>query len=168
MECEYEQKQGEAVFKVAREQIASGDPVAALQEVLLQHCQHCRGFKRRWQGRPSHYKGNPQHRLGAHGPRACMILHPDNIWPMTRSILLRSGGICSSRLLCRRRLRHHLQMDPAGNAADVAASSVRPGGKSIKASGAGAERAGNDATLLHSHIKCGPSLQSGVGSSGSQ
>ncbi|KAK9832418.1 hypothetical protein WJX74_009494 [Apatococcus lobatus] len=34
MECEYEQKQGEAVFKVAREQIASGDPVAALQTLL--------------------------------------------------------------------------------------------------------------------------------------
>ena len=31
MECEYEEKQGEAVLKLARDQIASGDPVAALQ-----------------------------------------------------------------------------------------------------------------------------------------
>ena len=51
MECEYEEKQGEAVLKLARDQIASGDPVAALQ--VRQHGPElCRQFLCSWIWRP--------------------------------------------------------------------------------------------------------------------
>lgn len=46
-------------------------------------------------------------------------------------------------ILCRQKLKHHLQTGPAGSAADVEELSVRPDGKSINISGVAAELLGH-------------------------